>query len=215
MNTKLPSSRFDKTRNQKAASFESWHNGADMEIHLYGKALRSTAKNLLRKLESEASTQAQWDVCPIILLYRQAMELHLKAVVSEGSGFLKVKVDPITLFTTHSTRWLAQIVRQIVKAVGWERQFVCDGVTNLTAFSTKVAQIDALDPVPHLIYSRSKVSTAPNFQVMRNVQFTNEIDALLDLLDSTADGLAATWALRVDTLEPPDVWSDVDTSTIH
>jgi hypothetical protein len=38
---------------------------------------------------------------------------------------LPTPTDPLTLAKTRSLRWLAQIVGQIIKAVGWENEFKC------------------------------------------------------------------------------------------
>ena len=57
----------------------------------------------------------------------RSIELHLKTLVDEGSNFLKEGTDPLSLAKTHSLRWLAQIVCQIIKAVRWENEFKCDG----------------------------------------------------------------------------------------
>jgi hypothetical protein len=81
------------------------------------------------------NARTDWDVCPVVLLYREALELHLKALVGEGSSFLKSRTDPISLSRTRSLRWLAQIVCQIIRRVGWESEFTCEGVSSLADFS--------------------------------------------------------------------------------
>ena len=98
----------------------AWQNGGDIELHLYGRALRRAAKTIIANLDLKPNPVSGWDAAPIILLYRHAMELHLKELVGEGSGLLQNPVDPLTLYKTYSLRWLAQIVCQIIKAVGWE-----------------------------------------------------------------------------------------------
>jgi len=82
---------------KKSGAVETWHNGADAEIHQFARPLQKAAKSLVQTLEPERSPETLWDVCPIIWLYRQALELNLKALVGEGSNFLKSKIDPISL----------------------------------------------------------------------------------------------------------------------
>jgi hypothetical protein len=98
-------------------------------------------------LELERNPGTAWDVCPIILLYRQALELHLKFLVDTGGNVPKSKTDPISLCQTHSLRWLAQIVCEAIKAVGWQNDFTCEGVSNLKDFSSLVDEIESSDPV--------------------------------------------------------------------
>lgn len=180
---------------------ESWHNGADAEIHLYAQSLQKAAKSLVEELKPKRSPGTAWDVCPIIWLYRQALELHLKALVGEGSNFLESKTDPISLYRTHSLRWLTQIACQVIKRVGWESDFVCEGISNLTEFSSLVNEIDSLDPVScavHLARGSNHGSAAQTFEEIDAVQFAKKLDALLELLDVTADALAETWDQRAE-----------------
>ena len=175
MNRKPPISRVLKPTLGTRSALPSWHNGADADIHLSPRSLQNAAKTLVGKVEPELNQEPHqnarrdWDACPIILLYREALELHLKALVGEGSNFLKTRTDPISLSQTHSLRWLAQIVCQIIRTVGWEGDFICEGVSSIADFSALVNEVESFDPVTRL-----------------------------DLLDVTADALAAAWDQRVE-----------------
>ena len=180
---------------------ESWHNGGDTEIFLYARSLRLAAKTLAGALEADQNARTDWDVCPVVLLYREALELHLKSLVGEGSNFLKKRTDPISLSGTRSLRWLAQLVCQIIRTVGWERDFTCEGVSSLADFSALVNEVECFDPVARAI--RSSKTGGPNsvsqyYRTFNVVQFAKKLDGLLDLLDVTADGLAATWDQRAE-----------------
>ena len=196
MNKKPPVSRFSKPKAGTRSADQTWHNGADAEICLYARSLQKAAKTLVEKLELDRNARTDWDACPVVLLYRQAVELHLKALVGEGSNFLPSPTDSITLYKTHSLRWLAQIVGQIIKAVKWESEFKCEGVSSLDEFNAIVNELEALDPVSCAVQSgrrRHDGSVPHQLQPSNVVQFAKKLDALLDLLDATADALAATW----------------------
>src|SRR5579864_8651397 len=120
---KPPVLRFPKAKALAQSADRAWHNGGDIEIHLYARSLHKAAKTLIETLHLEPNPKTAWDACPVILLYREAIELHLKALVGEGSNFLPSPTDPLSLAKTHSLRWLAQIVCQIIKMVGWENEF--------------------------------------------------------------------------------------------
>src|SRR5712692_957907 len=107
MKKKPPVLRFPKPKTVAQPDDRSWHNGGDIEIGFYARSLHKAAKTLIAALDLEPNTKTAWDACPVILLYRQAIELHLKALVGEGSNFLKERTDPLTLAKTHSLRWLA------------------------------------------------------------------------------------------------------------
>jgi hypothetical protein len=201
MTNNPPRSRFSRPKVKQGAIAESWHNGADVEIHRYARSLQKAAKALTEKLELDGKPGNDWDVGPIILLYRQALELQIKAVVGEGSNFLASPTDHITLYKTHSLRWLAQIVCQIVKKVGWENEFKCEGVASLTEFGALVNELEAVEPVFCAVHSdqRDRLGGVPSqLQKSRTAVLLPKVDALADLLAATADGLAAEWDLRMD-----------------
>jgi hypothetical protein len=93
-------------------------------------------------------------------------------------------------------RWLAQIVRQIIKAVGWENEFKCEGVARLTDFMALVNELGAMDPVSLAVRSsnRRPYGWVPQQLEPPNVvRLSGKLGALLDLLGATADGLEAAW----------------------
>jgi hypothetical protein len=183
----------------------SWHNGGDVEIGFFARSLHKAAKTLIATLDLEPNPKTAWDACPVVLLYREAIELHMKALVEEGSNFLKERTDPLTLAKTHSLRWLAQIVCQIIKAVRWENEFKCEGVATLADFSDVVNRLELMDPVSCVVQPKSRNpdgSVPDQLRPPTVVQFARTLDSLLDLLDSTADALAATKPLMEHRIGP-------------
>jgi hypothetical protein len=208
---KPPVSRFSKPNGGSRSPIETWHNGGDTEIHFSAQSLEKAARALVGKLELDQNARTDWDACPVILLYRQALELYLKAVVGEGSNFLKSRTDPISLFRSHSIRWLAQIVCQIIKAVGWENDFTCEGVTSLADFSAVVNEVEILDPVMRAVHSSTaggKDSVSPYYRAFNAAQFARRMNGLLNLLDVTADALAAMWDERAEVMAADAELSD-------
>lgn len=201
MKKKPPVLRLPKPKTVSQPDDRHWQNGGDLEIHLYARSLHKAAKTLIATLDLKPNPKTAWDACPVILLYRQSIELHLKALVDEGGNFLPSPTDPLTLAKTHSLRWLAQIVCQIIKAVKWDNEFKCEGVASLADFSALVNELEALDPVEVAIHpgSRRPDGWVPRPLEPHNVvQFAKKLDALIDLLIATADGLAANWEKASD-----------------
>jgi hypothetical protein len=173
-----------------------WHSGGDVEIGFYARSLHLAAKKLIATLDLEP-----WDACPVVLLYRQAIELQLKLLVDEGSNFLPSPTDPLSLAKTHSLRWLAQIVCQIIKTVKWETEFKSDGISSLADFSALVDELEELDPVAVAMRpgNRRAVGAVPDqLQPPNVIRLAKKLDSLLDLSAATADGLAAEWDLQRD-----------------
>jgi len=91
---------------------------------------------------------------------------------------------------------LCPSVCQIIKAVRWENEFKSEGVANLADFSALVSELEALDPVLCAVHPGNRRSDGwvpQQLQPPNVVQFAKKLDGLLELLDVTADALAATW----------------------
>ena len=122
-------------------------NDHTKDLFLHARSFHLAAKKLAGTLDFGSSPFAEFDVLPVISLYRHALELHLKAIVlGEGGNFLAMKPDPISVSNSHSVSWLAQFVCQIVTAVGWEKEFRCEGVETLADLKTMVATVNSVDP---------------------------------------------------------------------
>jgi hypothetical protein len=205
-------SRLSKPKLERP--LDCWHNGGVIEIHQYARSLQDAVKTLVGELDRNARTD--WAACPIVLLYRQALEIHLKLLVGERSNFLVPPNDHITLHKTHSLRWLAQIVCQIIKKVGWEGEFKCEGVSSLADFSALVNDVEIFDPVCRAIRSsRSPNSVSDFYRTFDIFQFAAKLDALLELLDSTADALAAEWDHREESAAGAEISGEDFKPTIH
>ena len=201
MKKKSPVVRFPNLKTFAPPDDRHWHNGADVEIGFYARSLHRAAKKLIATLDPQTNPQTAWDASPVILLYRQAVELQMKFLVGEGCRFLASPTDHLTLAKTHSLRWLAQIVCQIIKAVQWEGEFMCEGVASIADFSALVSDLEELDPVACAVRSKHRGlpgDVPPPLQKSKVLDLVPRLDALLDLLAATADGLAATWDLMKD-----------------
>src|SRR5580704_2155175 len=198
---KKVASRIPEPKTPIEIDERSWHNGGDIEIGFYARSCHKATKKLIETLGLEPNHKTAWDACPVILLYREAVELHLKLLIGDGSNFLKKPTDHISLAKTHSLRWLTQIVCQIIRAVKWENKFKCEGIASLADFSALVNELEELDPVAVAVRpaNRRPDGWVPSqLQTPNVVRFAKKLDALLDLLAATADGLTAESDLQLD-----------------
>lgn len=213
MKKRPPGIQFSGVKRVAEYDDRHWHNGGDIQIMMYARSLHRTAMKLVPSLDLQPNPKTAWDACPVVLLYREAIELHLKALVDEGGGFLKERTDSLSLAKTHSLRWLAQIVGQIIKAVKWESEFKCQGVASLADFSALVSELEALDPVALAMRpgNRRPDGWVPNQLLPPNVvQFARKLDSLLNLLESTADALAATRDMQRDGISVDELLAGDD-----
>jgi len=143
---------------------------------------------------------------PVVFVYRHALELNMKALVlGEGGNFLTIRPDPLTIHKTHSVCWLAQFVCQIVTALGWQDEFRCKGIENLVEFKAFVEGMSSVDPGSYVFSLPEDRDAEGPFSVP---DFAQKMDALLDLLDLTAEALAVELDVRSEVAEAE--WQEGD-----
>ena len=167
---------------------------------LYARSFHTAAKKLAASLQLAPNPFTGFDVSPVVFMYRHAVELHLKAMVlGDGGNFLATKPDALSVHKIHSVSWLAQFVCQIVTAVKWEKEFKCEGVETLADFKAVVEEVNSVDPGSYVF--RLPVSAEADDSLTGRAKLTirefgRKMDALLELLDSTADALAEEWDMQ-------------------
>jgi hypothetical protein len=167
------------------------HNVPAKDLFLYARSFHKAAK-ALAAFQLDASPLADFDISPVVFMYRHAVELHLKALVlGDGGNFLATKPDVLSVHKTHSVSWLAQFVCQIITALKWETEFKCEGIENLADFKAVIEELNAVDPG----FYRFRLPVDPHAHASFR-DFVRKMDALLELLDSTADALAAEWDMQ-------------------
>jgi hypothetical protein len=175
------------------------HNIPPKDLYFYAQSFHKSAKTLAAAFQPEASLFPEADASAVVFIYRHAVELFLKAMVlGEGGNFLETKPEPISVGKIHSLSWLAQIVRQIITAVKWEAEFTCEGVQSFAEFKAFMEDINSADPGSYVFRLPAIIETQGPSGVR---EFARKMDTLLDLLDSTADALAAEWDLRMEGME--------------
>ena len=211
-----PRSASNATRDRTALN---WKAVPQQEFFFYARSFHNAAKNLAGSAQLDGNSVAAFDVCPVVFMYRHALELHLKALVlGDGSNFLATKPDRLSIYKTHSLSWLAQFVCQIVTALKWEKEFKCAGIENLADFKAFIEEVSSVDPGAGrfrcLIRAEGEHSDPGRPVSVR--ELVAKMDALLGLLDVTADALAATWDIRGEAAIEPDLCAGDDVKeTIH
>lgn len=172
-------------------SIAQWRNvPADFFGH-YARTFHTAAKKLAAVYEPDPGPLPDFAACPVVLLYRQALELQLKAIVlGAGGNFLATPADHISVSKTHSLAWLGQSVCQIITRLQWDKEFRCEGVENLTDFKTLVEDVNRVDPGPCFF-------RFPGSESFNVPEFAARMDALIELLECTADALTAEWDLQL------------------
>jgi hypothetical protein len=138
--------------------------------------------------------------------YRHAVELYLKVIAhGDGGKFLATRPDELSVHKTRSLSWLAQFVVQIVTTLRWEEEFRTEGVNDLAEFKAVIEETNGIDPA----FDAFRCPANPEHpEAVKStvLEFVRRLDALVELLERTADGLAAEWDLRSDPTAPNTEW---------
>lgn len=160
----------------------------------YANATRESARRLRRDFEISPIGDGSVEVAPVVFLYCYALELHLKAfVMGEGANHLTDPPDGYTIGKTRSLPWLGQLVSRIVRSLGWEQEFYCDGIANLREFKTVLEGINEADPGAYIYRPPLGDPASPSQLMERLEEFSRRMEALLELLVAMDDAIAAMW----------------------
>src|SRR5450432_33952 len=86
----------------------NWRNVPKLDLWLHARSFHTAAKKLAGALEHDSGPLTDFNACPVVFMYRHAVELHLKALVlGEGGNFLGTKPDTLSIQKTHSVSCLA------------------------------------------------------------------------------------------------------------
>jgi hypothetical protein len=193
-------SRFPLTVAALSSTDSGRWNDGDGELCVHARAFHMAARTLAESAGPDSGPLAEFGASPVVFMYRQAVELHLKVLVlEEGGNFLSPRPDPLAVSASHSLTWLAQFVRQIITRLGWEPRFTCEGVENLDDFWAVMIELSAAG-----LAARAGID-----------EFARRMDALLDLLDATADALEEEWDARLEFSDSWVEWPDGFTPTIQ
>jgi hypothetical protein len=87
------------------------------ELAVYGRSYHEAAQHLVKHIAS--TDYRDPDACPIVFLYRHAVELYLKSISHWGNSLLRLNGKPIVphknIFTEHRLMVLLKNVKPILK----------------------------------------------------------------------------------------------------
>lgn len=95
---KKPSPRLVVSDPKPQNAVLNWRNVLDRDLWLHARSFHKAAKALAGALEPDANPRTEFDVSPVVFMYRHAVELHLRAMVlGEGGNFLATKPDALSV----------------------------------------------------------------------------------------------------------------------
>jgi hypothetical protein len=167
------------------------HNEEE-EIYFRAQAFHKAAKILVKAFGVGTAPRMESETLPIISMYHQAAELHLKAIVlGYGGNFLPVRPVLARIRGTHSLQALVVLACQILEGVGWEQGFKTEGVADLCDLRAVIEKLEALDITLRAFRPDGDKRILIGSLAATITDFAKQVDAVLDILDAAADGLVA------------------------
>jgi hypothetical protein len=177
----------DRIRGNVVLNYKGFPKG---ELAAYARAYHEAARHLVKT--NASSIHRGFDACPIVFLYRHAVELYLKYVILWGNSILwlsgKREVAHKNIFTEHRLRVLLKSVQRIVSFHGRLDNYSGNRhVRNFRDAQKLVVELDEFDPLSYSfrypVDTTGKRATLPHHFLFNVVTFGEKFDELLNVLD--------------------------------
>jgi hypothetical protein len=181
----------------------NWFNRPDQEFGLFAESFHKAARTLVENLELDRGGLSDFNACPVVFLYRHALELHLKAILlGEGAYFLDDRIPPEEILSkNHKLTVLLPMVRKVFETLGWDRELGNDVVPTFDDVEKAVAELEEVDPNSHAFrYPVKKnlegsVGSHFTFSVL---EFAKRMDAVLEVFATASFALPEEWSAEAE-----------------
>lgn len=172
------------------------------EFSVYGSAFWRGGRRLAQSLASVQGYR-DLDACPIVFLYRHALELYMKAIVRRGKSLLsiagkKLQIPPQAL-EQHALPPLVGPVRTIFTHVGWLSRSQPEGRRMFREFEKMARDVSRLDSGSYTfrypVNKKNKASVSHHFG-FNVLEFAEQVERAVRFLDGAAAGLEEEWDQR-------------------
>lgn len=176
----------------------NFQHAANSEFGVYARAFHTAGQALFERMFDKSSYNSL-EGCPIIFLYRHALELYLKAIVLHGDMILQMNGK--TLLTNqgflqkHSLLPFFPLLKQTFEAVGWTWSLDIEGLRTFEEVEELLCDFEAVDigsyAFRYPIDTKGNPSVPHHFTVHMPT-FCKRMDALLESLEAALMGLEVT-----------------------
>ncbi len=176
----------------------NFQHAANREFGFYARAFHKAGQALFERM-FDSNGYNDLEGCPIIFLYRHALELYLKAIVLHGDVILQVNGKTLlanrTVLQRHSLLPFLPLLKQTFEAVGWNWDLNIEGLHTFEEVEELLRDFDAVDigsyTFRYPVDTRGNPSVPHHFMVHMPT-FCKRMDALLESLEGAVMGLEVT-----------------------
>jgi hypothetical protein len=174
------------------------------EFGAYASAFHRASQALAEKMFASAGYN-DLDACPIVFLYRHALELSLKAIALTGIKIMQLKGDVPQesgfLLKTHRLLPLLPLLRRTFDTVGWKWDLEIDELCTFEDVERLLQELEDVDSGSYTF--RYPVNTnehpaVPHHFTLHLPTFCHRMDALLDGLEAATMGLEITYVRLIE-----------------
>ena len=159
------------------------------ELAAYGRSYHSAAQHLVKHMASTHYRDP--DACPIVFLYRHAIELYLKAIIHWGNNLLKLNRKAIVahknIFTEHRLRVLLKSVKPILRFQNSLDNWGNPHFNSFRDVEKIITELEEFDPggssFRYPVDTTGENATLPHHFCFNMLAFGEKFDHLVSVLD--------------------------------
>ena len=152
------------------------------ELAAYAHSYHEAGQRLIRHLAS--TNYRDPDACPIVFLYRHAIELYLKAIILSGNSLLRLNGKPVVahknIFQEHRLRVLLKSVRPIFQFSNSLDNWRDPRFTSFRDVEKLIGELEEFDPSSYSfrypVDTTGKKATLPHHFCFNVVAFGETFD---------------------------------------
>jgi hypothetical protein len=176
----------------------NFQDAASGEFGVYARAFHKAGQALFERMFDKSSYNSL-EGCPIIFLYRHALELYLKAIVLHGEAILQMNGKALLtnrgLLQKHNLLPFLPLLKQTFAAVGWTWELDIEGLHTFEEVGELLRDFETVDQGSYTfrypIDKKGNPSVPAHFMVSMPT-FCQRMDALLESLEAALMGLEVT-----------------------
>jgi hypothetical protein len=169
----------------------NWYGTPAEKLEFYAEAFHLAGSKLAKEYGTTGAAR-DIEACPIVSLYRHALELYLKAILIPGEDFMRLRhrpsLDLAPCINGHRLPDLATRFLRVAKEMGWGEDMGVEGLHTHRAFLDLINEWDRVDQGSFSFrYPMDKAgasSLSDHFSFSLNA-FCRRMDSLFTVLDGS------------------------------